>query len=60
MMKTKRYRYGMMGFLSLLGFLGIFTEERTFLAFFAFAVDFEYFFLKSDEMLEQYMNRAAS
>ena len=33
------------------------TEARSFLAFFAFAVDFEYFFLKSDEMLEEYMNK---
>ncbi len=60
-MKSRNHSwYGMMGFLSLLGFLGVFTQERAFLAFFAFAVDFEYFFLKSDEMLEQYMNRTAS
>ena len=31
-----------------------------FLAFFAFAVDFEYFFMKSDEMLEMHMNKSAS
>lgn len=59
-MKTKRYLYGLMGLLSLLGFIGIFTGERSFLAFFAFAVDFEYFFIKTDEMLEEYMNKAAS
>lgn len=41
-MKSKRYMYGLMGLLSLLGFIGIFTEERSFLAFFAFIVDFEY------------------
>lgn len=28
--------------------------------FFAFAVDFEYWFMKSDEMLEEYMNKSAS
>ena len=27
---------------------------------FAFAVDFEYFFIKSDEMPEEYMNKSAS
>ena len=59
-MKTKRCLYGLMGLLSLLGFIGIFTEAKSFLAFFAFAVDFEYFFIKSDEMLEEYMNKSAS
>ena len=59
-MKSKRYLYGLMGLLSLLGFIGIFTEAKSFLAFFAFAVDFEYFFIKSDEMLEEYMNKSAS
>ncbi|WP_394966305.1 DUF3796 domain-containing protein [Candidatus Allofournierella merdipullorum] len=59
-MKSKRYLYGFMGLLSLLGFIGIFTEAKSFLAFFAFAVDFEYFFIKSDEMLEEYMNKSAS
>lgn len=59
-MKSKRYLYGLIGFLSLLGFIGIFTEAKSFLAFFAFAVDFEYFFIKSDEMLETYMSKSAS
>ena len=54
------WAYGLMGLLSLLGFIGIFTEAKSFLAFFAFAVDFEYFFIKSDEMLEEYMNKSAS
>ena len=49
-----------MGLLALLGLIGIFTEAKSFLAFFAFAVDFEYFFIKSDEMLEEYMNKSAS
>ena len=38
-MKSKRYLYGLMGLLSLLGFIGIFTEAKSFLAFFAFVVD---------------------
>ncbi len=59
-MKPKRYLYGLMGFLSLLGLIGIFTEERAFLGFFAFALDFEYFFIKTDEMFEEYMNKSAS
>ncbi len=59
-MKSKRYLYGMMGLLSLLGFIGIFTDERCYLAFFAFVVDFEYFFIKTDEMIEEYMNKSAS
>ena len=59
-MKSKRYLYGFMGLLSLLGFIGIFTEAKSFLGFFVFAVDFEYFFIKSDEMLEEYMNKSAS
>ena len=59
-MRSKRVLYGLMGLLSLLGFVGVFTEERAFLAFFAFAVDFQYFFIKSDEMMDEYMNKSAS
>ena len=55
----KQILYGMLGFLSLLGFAGVFTEARGFLGFFAFAVDFQYFFLKSDEMLETQLARSA-
>ena len=59
-MKTKRCLYGLTGLLSLMGLIGVFTEAKSFLAFLAFAVDFEYFFIKSDEMLEEYMNKSAS
>ena len=59
-MKSKRYVYGLTGLLSVLGFIGIFTEAKPFLAFFAFAVDFEYFFIQSDEMVEEYMNKSAA
>ena len=34
-MKKKRW-YGLLGLLSLLGFIGVFTQERAFLGFFAF------------------------
>ena len=56
----KQYLYGSLGFLSLLGLVGVFTEARSFLAFFAFAVDFQYFFLRSDEMLEAQLARSAA
>ena len=56
----KQYLYGSLGLLSLLGFIGVFTEERSFLAFFAFAVDFQYFLLPSDEMAEAQLTRAAA
>ena len=46
----KQILYGMLGFLSLLGFAGVFTEARGFLGF----------FLKSDEMLEAQLARSAS
>lgn len=59
-MKSRRILYGMMGLLSLLGLIGLFTESKAFLSFFAFAVNFEYFFVQSDEMLEEYMDRSAS
>ena len=52
--------YGCMGFLSLLGFVGLFTEARSFLAFFAFAVDFSYFFIQVDEMRLASIHRAAA
>lgn len=59
-MKTKRFLYGAMGFLSLLGFIGLFSEAKSFLAFFAFVVDFQYFFLPTDEMMDDYMSRSAA
>lgn len=59
-MKSRRYLHGLMGFLSFLGFIGLFSDERIFLVFFVFALDFQYFFVKSDEMLEEYMDKAAS
>ena len=46
-MGIKRW-YGLIGLLSLLGFVGVFTGERYFLGFFAFAVDFQYFFARAD------------
>ncbi len=58
-MKMK-YLFASTGFLALLGFIGVFTQERLFLSFFAFAVDLQYFFVKEDEMWETYMCRSAA
>ena len=54
-MSMKRCLYASTGLLSLLGFIGVSTQARVFLAFFAFAVYFEYFFIKSDEMMGEKM-----
>ena len=43
----RRYLYGSLGLLSLLGFVGVLTQERVFLLFFAFAVDFGHWFGKA-------------
>ncbi len=59
-MKLNCRLYGCMGFLSLLGFIGVFTDEWGFLGFFGFAVNFEYLFAKSDEMMEEYLNKSAA
>ena len=56
-MQSRRNLYGLMGLLSLLGLIGIFTPAKSFLAFFAFVVDF---FIQSDEMMEEYMNKLTS
>ena len=58
-MRSKRW-YGLTGLLSLLGFVGVFTPERYFLGFFAFAVDFQYFFSRPDEMQEGQIARSAA
>lgn len=52
-MNTRKYLYGLMGLLSLLGFIGIFTDQKRFLLF-------EYFFKSSDEMMDAYMGKSAS
>ena len=58
-MADKRW-YGLIGLLSLLGFVGVLTGEKYFLGFFAFAVDFQYFFAKADEMQEGQILRSAA
>ena len=58
-MRSKRW-YGLIGLLSLLGFVGVFTPERAFLGFVAFAVDFQYFFIRADEMETGRIQRSAA
>lgn len=55
----KKLMYGSLGFLSLLGFVGVFTDQKLFLSYFAFIVDFQYFFKKTDEMVDEYMCKSA-
>ena len=50
-----RYRYGLLGFLSLIGVVGLIIEEPAFYPFFAFVLFFEYFFIKPDEMFLENM-----
>ena len=47
-MKVRKFFYGATGFLSLLGVIGVMSNEK------------EYWFMKQDEMLDEYMNKSAS
>lgn len=53
-------RYGCIGFVSLLGFWGLFGGQPLFLSFFAFAIFFEYFWITPDEMFINTMRRCAA
>ncbi|MDO5714351.1 MAG: DUF3796 domain-containing protein [Tissierellia bacterium] len=57
-MKINRFLYGSIGFLSLIGILGLFTNQKGYIAFFAFAIHFKYFTIRPDEMMEEYMNKS--
>ena len=59
-MTVRKFLYGATGFLSLLGVIGVMSNEKEFLPFFVFAINFEYWFMKQDEMLDEYMNKSAS
>jgi len=59
-MNKNKLIYGSLGFLSILGILGIVTESKIYLAYFAFAVHLKYLFIETDEMLESYMNQSAA
>lgn len=53
-------KYGCIGFLSLLGFWGLFGKEPIFLSFFTFAIFFEYFWVTPDEMFIDTMRKCAT
>lgn len=53
-------RYGLLGLLSLIGILGFINHNAAYYPFFAFALFFEYFFVKTDEMFIANMRKAAS
>ena len=51
--------YGCIGFVSLLGLLGLQSGEPLFLSFFAFALFFEYFWVTPDEKFVDTMKKCA-
>ncbi len=53
-------RYGFLGFFSLIGLLGFWTDNPMFFPFLGFALFFEYFFVETDEMVVQNMRKAAA
>lgn len=55
-----RNKYGIIGFVSILGIWGIYQNEPIFLSFLAFIVFFEYFFIEPDELFIVNMRKAAT
>lgn len=53
-------KLALLGFLSLLGFLGIFSDNQYFVAFFAYAVFFRYWNIIPDELFQTYVEKAGS
>lgn len=53
-------RFGLLGMLSLIGILGIATHNSSLYPFLAFALFFEYLFVKPDEMFVENMRKAAA
>lgn len=52
-------KFGLIGFVALLGIWGIYTDEPMFLPFFAFILFFEYLFVIPDELFVQNIRKAA-
>ncbi|MHB8806208.1 MAG: DUF3796 domain-containing protein [Anaerolineaceae bacterium] len=53
-------KLGYLGFIGFLGILGIVTDNKYFLAFFAFVVFFRYFAIKPDELFQLNVQKAAT
>lgn len=53
-------KYGMLGFISLLGVWGLYKNEPLFLSFFAFALFFEYFWVTPDELFLENIKKAST
>jgi len=52
--------YGLIGLLSLLGIVGLYTEEKYLLFFFFAVVDFKFLFKKPDEMQIEQLKKAGA
>lgn len=52
--------YGCIGFVSLLGFGGVFGDEPMLLSFFPFILFFEYFWVTPDEMFIETLRKCAA
>ena len=52
--------YGCLGFVSVLGFCGLYGDEPLFCSFFAFLVFFQYFWITPDEMFLDTMKKSAA
>lgn len=53
-------KYGFLGFLSLVGVIGLVTKSPQYYPFLGFAIFFEYFFTKADEMFVENIRKAAA
>lgn len=53
-------KFGLIGFVSLLGLWGLYNKEPLFLSFFAFVLFFEYLFVTPDELFIENMRKAAT
>ncbi len=53
-------KYGLLGFLSLLGFWGLYSEDSIFLSFFAFIIFFQYFWIIPDELFADTLRKCAT
>lgn len=53
-------KYGLIGFLSLLGFWGLYSGDNIFLSFFTFIIFFQYFWIIPDELFIETLRKCAA